>query len=108
MIPDVTYYKSSPMVHRFGDLFNPPGLTNFIGCVQADIDILGIRSLNFPPYAGADTVTANLFVDGKFFPSTGTSITFTWFPDRIEREAEYNGLVLKTITVLAVGKTAAI
>jgi hypothetical protein len=108
MVPDVTYYKSSPMVHRFGDLFNPPGLTNFIGCVQADIDILGIRSFNFPPYAGADTVTANLFVDGKFFPSTGTSITFTWFPDRIEREAEYNGLVLKTITVLAVEKTAAI
>jgi hypothetical protein len=108
MIPDVTYFKSSSMIHRFGDVFNPPGLTNFIGCVQSDIDILGIRSLNFPPYACADTVTANLFIDGKYFPSTGTPITFTWYPDRIEREAVYTGLSLKTTTALVIGKTAAV
>ncbi len=94
------------MIHSFGDIFNPPGLTNFIGCVQSDIDITGIRSLNFPPFACSDTVTANLFIDGKFFPSTGSRVTFVWYPDRIERQAEYKGIVLRATTALATGKTA--
>jgi hypothetical protein len=106
MIPVVTDLKSSPMVHRFGDVFNPPGLTNFLGCVQSDIDIFGIRSLNFPPFACSDTVTANLYINHTFFPSTGAPITFTWYPDRIEREAEYDGLKLKTITALAIQEAA--
>ena len=42
MIPVVEDLKSSPMVHRFGDLFNPPGLTNFMGCVQTDVDPVAI------------------------------------------------------------------
>jgi len=94
------------MVHRFGDVFNPPGLTNFLGCVQSDIDIFGIRSLNFPPFACSDTITANLYVNHTFFPSTGAPITFTWYPDRIEREAEYDGLKLKTVTALAIQASA--
>jgi hypothetical protein len=108
MIPVVDDLKSSPMVHRFGDLFNPPGLTNFLGCVQADIDITGIRSLNFPPFACSDTVTANLYIDRKFFPSTGSPVTFTWYPDRIDRSSTVDGLELNTTTALAVGKTAAL
>ncbi len=108
MIPTVDDLKSSPLVHRFGDCFNPPGLTNFIGCVQADIDLTGIRSFNFPPFACADTLTAALYVNGKYFPSTGAPITFTWQPDRIERTAEFDGLLFRSITVLAVGKMAAI
>jgi hypothetical protein len=108
MIPVVDDLASDPLVHRFGDCFNPPGLTNFIGCVQADIDVLGIRSLNFPPFACSDTTTAGLYIDSKYFPSTGCAITFRWFPDRIERSAEYEGLKLTTTTVLAVGKTAAL
>src|SRR5438874_671752 len=108
MIPVVDDLKSSPMVHRFGDLFNPPGLTNFLRCVQVDLDLTGIRSLNFPPFACSDTVTAALFIDGRFFQSTGAPITFTWFPDRIEREANHDGLHIKTITALAWGKMAAI
>src|SRR5262249_41224063 len=108
MIPVVDDLKSSPMVHRFGDLFNPPGLTNFLGCVQADLDLVGIRSLNFPPFACSDTITATLFVDGKLFQSTGAPITFTWFPDRIERSAEHEGLRIETTTILAWQKMAAI
>src|SRR5947207_3170409 len=108
MIPTVDDLKSSPLIHRFGDCFNSPGLTNFIGCVQADIDLTGIRSLNFPPFACADTLTAALYLNGRYFPSTGSPITFTWFPDRIERSAEYDGLLLRSTTVLAVGRMAAI
>ena len=108
MIPVVDDLRSSPLIHRFGDCFNPPGLTNFIGCVQADIDLTGIRCLNFPPFACADTLTAALYINGRYFPSTGAPITFTWFPDRIERSAEYDGLLLRSTTVLAVGKMALI
>jgi hypothetical protein len=108
MIPTVEELKSSPMVHRFGDMFNLPGLTNFLGSVQVDADITGIRSLNFPPLATSDTVTGCLFVDDKFFKSTGTAITFTWFPDHIERTAQYNGLFFSSVTILAVGTTAAL
>jgi hypothetical protein len=108
MIPTVEDVKSSPLVHRWGDMFNQPGLTNFLGCVQVDADVTGIRSLNFPPFATSDTITNSLFVDGRFFKSTGRPVTFTWYPDRITREAEYDGLHFFSTTVLAVKKMAAV
>lgn len=108
MIPTVDTLRSSPMVHRFGDMFNLPGLTNFLGSVQVDSDITGIRSLNFPPFATSDTVTADLFINGKFFKSTGTPVTFLWYPDRVERSAEYAGLSLRSVTALATGSMAAL
>lgn len=100
--------KSSRMVHKYGDIFNPPALTNFLGCVQANVDLTGIRNLSFPPFACGDTITAGLYVDDKYFPATGCPIAFTWYPDRIIREAEYEGLKFKTTTILAVKKMAAI
>ena len=75
MIPIVDDLRSSPLVHRFGDCFNPPGLTNFLGCVQSDLDPVAIRSLNFPPFACSDTVTATLFLNGKIFAATGSPVT---------------------------------
>lgn len=108
MIPDIDELRSSPLVHRFGDIFNPPGLTNFLGVVQADHDLTAFRSLNFPPLATSDTVTANLFLDGEYFLSTGRPITFTWYPDRLERTATIRDLEVKTTLVLAVGQRAAL
>src|SRR5829696_3785094 len=108
MIPVVEDLRSSPMTHRFGDLFCPPGLTNFLGCVQSDLDPVAIRSLNFPPFACSDTVTGTLFLNGKIFAAYGSSVTTTWFPDRIERVAEADGLRLTSTTVLVVKQMAAI
>src|SRR5688572_21200337 len=109
MIPTVDDFRSSPMSHRFGDLFNPPGLTNFLGCVQSDgADPVAIRSLNFPPFACSDTVTATLYLNGRIFQSLGTSVVTTWFPDRIVREAEHDGLFIRSVTALPFGKMAAI
>src|SRR5687768_68795 len=108
MIPVVDDLASAPMVHRFGDVFNPPGLTNLLGCVQADVELFGIRSLNFPPFACSDTTTAGLYINGRYFPATGAPVTFRWFPDRIERSAEVDGLRLTTTTALAVGKMACV
>jgi len=108
MIPTVNDLTSSPMKHRFGDLFNPPGLTNFVGTVQVSRDITGISSLNFPPLGNADTITAGLFLNGCYFPSLNCPVTYYWRPDKIIREAEYQDLFLKSETVMLTGQNGVI
>ncbi|HEX9713817.1 MAG TPA: hypothetical protein VGB52_14850 [Actinomycetota bacterium] len=108
MIPTVEDLRSAPMVHRFGDLFNPPGLTNFLGCVQVDLGVTAIRGLSFPPFSIGDTTTAGLFVNDRYFPSTGAPVTFTWWPDRIVREAEWDHYRFRSTTVLAHRAMAAV
>ncbi|MDQ1443992.1 MAG: hypothetical protein QOI20_456 [Acidimicrobiaceae bacterium] len=108
MIPTVEDLRSSSLVHRFNDTFNPPGLTNFLGCVQADVDLTGISCLNFPPFSCGDRVTAGLYLEGRYFPSTGARISFTWYPDRIVREAEYRGLRLRSTTAMPFGRMAVV
>jgi len=108
MIPIVNDLISSPMKHSFGDLFNPPGLTNFVGAVQVSKDITGISSLNFPPFGTADTTTAVLFLNGRYFPSLNCPVTYYWRPDKIIREAEYQGLSLKSETVMLTGRNGVI
>lgn len=104
MIPTVESLKSSPLTHRFGDIFNPPGLTNFLGCVQVDLDPVGIRSHNYPPFATSDTVTAKLFWNDRIFSSLGIPVTTTWFPDRIERTAEIGEFHLTSTTSMLTGR----
>jgi hypothetical protein len=89
-------------------VFNPPGLTNFWGTCQADLDITGIRSFNFPPFTNADNVTGSLFFNNKYFQSLNRAIHFTWFPDKIVRETEIDGIGFKSTTILPFGKTAVI
>ena len=108
MIPEVGDLKSSAMTHRFGDCFNPPGLTNFLGVVQAVMDLTGLRCLNFPPFGTADTVSGTFVIDGRHFPSLGIPVTFTWYPDRIVREANYKGFHFTSVSALAWNKMAAV
>lgn len=108
MIPSVNDLKSDELVHKFGDLFNPPGVTNFWGTCQSDIDITGIRSFNFPPFTNSDKVTGSLFLNGWYFPSLNREISFTWYPDKIIRTTEVDGLQFKSTTILPFGKTAVV
>lgn len=108
MIPTVEDVASARLVHRVGDMFNPPGLTNRIGCVQALLDPVATRSLNFPPLGTGDVATGWLFLNGHYFPATGTQIGFMWRPDRIERDAEWDGWRVRTITVMPPGERAAV
>jgi hypothetical protein len=100
MILKVDDLKSDILKHKSGDIFNPPGLTNFWGCVQSDIDLTGIRSLNFPPFGCSDIITGGLFINDRYFPASGELIDIIWYPDRIERSAEYQGIYFKSTTVL--------
>jgi len=108
MIPKARDITSSEMRHRPADLFNPPALTNFLGCVQADVDPIAIRNLNFPPFATSNVVTATLFLDGRIFAALGEPVTFRWRPDRIEREARARDLSVRSTTILVPGDNAVV
>jgi hypothetical protein len=108
VIPASNDLKSDRLVHKFGDLFSPPGITNFWGACQADLDITGVRSFNFPPFTTSDKVTASLFLDGWYFPAHNCPIAFTWYPDKIVREASFKDLELRSTMILPFGKTALI
>ncbi|MEZ5428982.1 MAG: hypothetical protein R2747_22240 [Pyrinomonadaceae bacterium] len=110
-IPTVESMRSIVMTHKFGDLFNPPGLTNQWGCAQAAMDAVAIRSIAFPPYAqgemnvaplgaGGELLTGVLYVDGEYFASTKTPVEFVWRPDRIERKTLYKGLEITSTMIV--------
>ncbi|MBC8402020.1 MAG: hypothetical protein H8E14_11070, partial [Candidatus Marinimicrobia bacterium] len=108
MIPTTDDLKSAPLTHRNNDLFNPPGLTNFLGTIQVAEGLTGIRSINFPPFCGSDMITAGLYLDDRYFPALNLPVTYTWYPDRIIRSCEYKGLKLESVTSLVVGKQVVI
>ena len=110
-IPKVESMRSIVMTHKFGDLFDPPGLTNQWGCAQAAMDVTAIRSIAFPPYAqgemnvaplgaGGELMTGVLYVDGEYFASTKTPIEFVWQADQIRRRSVYKGLELSSVTIV--------
>ncbi|TVQ13106.1 MAG: hypothetical protein EA364_07340 [Balneolaceae bacterium] len=100
MIPTSARLGSDVLVHRHGDIFNPPGLTNFIGTTQIDLEPVAIRSVNFPPFGSGDAVTAGLFLNDRFWASYGVPVHIQWFPDRIVRSTEADGLRVETITTI--------
>jgi hypothetical protein len=99
MIPTLDDLASDPLTHRFEDEFNPPGLTNFLGTAQVDHDLVAVRSVNFPPLTSGDTISGQLFLDGRLFRSLGVPVTVTWRPDRVVRRAQVGELELETATV---------
>lgn len=108
MIPRLEELGSDVLRHKHGDLFNHPGLTNFIGTVQVDIDPVGIRSVNFPPFGTGDGITASLFLNGRYWPSYGKPVDIQWFPDKMVRTAEHDGILIKSTMVLPFGVNAAL
>ncbi|MBC7372645.1 MAG: hypothetical protein H7323_01465, partial [Frankiales bacterium] len=79
-MPTVQDLRSDTLEHRFGDLWNPPGLTNFLGCAQADLDPVAVRSISFPPLATGDLVTGTLFLDDRLFTALGVSLSTPVLP----------------------------
>jgi hypothetical protein len=107
-IPTCAELASDPLVHRYDDTFNPPGLTNFLGAVQVDTDVFAVRSVNFAPYSWGDTATGQLFLDGRLVRSFGAPVTVVWRPDRVERTTTVDGLELSTVTACPPGTTGVV
>jgi hypothetical protein len=83
-------------------LFNPPALTNFLGCLQAARDVLGVQHLTFPPYSHGDSILGGLTIDGVCVRTSGLPIEMRWWPDRIERRVLLPGLCVESTTVMGV------
>ena len=63
--PTVQDFCSDTLVHGFGDLWNPPGLTNFLGCAQVDADSQS------PPSERPGASQSERMHDGKSVGKTG-------------------------------------
>jgi hypothetical protein len=108
VIPSLDDLAGDPLTHRFEDLFNPPGLTNFLGAAQVDHDLVAVRSANFPPLSSGDTISGQLFLDGRLFRALGVPVTVTWRPDRVVRRARVDALEIETTTVCPPGASAVV
>jgi hypothetical protein len=108
MIPRSSDLTSDVLVHQYDDMFNPPGLTNFLGTAQVDHDVFAIRSINFPPYSHGDVITGQLYVDGRLARSYGGEVEVVWRPDRVVRLVVVDGLELRTTTACAPGRPAVV
>ena len=109
MIPTVEDLRSDSLTHRFGDCFNPPGLTNFLGLRAGDhrSDLhSGVSTFH---HSRRRTRLRHLsFWMGFIFPALGQHVTITWYPDCIVRESSWQGLHLTSTIALAVGRMAAV
>lgn len=90
--PSIDKLGSMQMIHKFSDPFNPPALTNFYGAAQVGMDITAIQSITFPPFSGGMLQTPFLYVNDLYLASVGQPIGFIWYPHRVDRWMEYQGI----------------
>ena len=107
-VPTLDDLASAPLKHRFDDMFNPPGLTNFLGAAQVDLDLVAVRSVNFPPVGQGENISGRLFLDGRLFRSLAPEVTVQWRPDRVTRSARVGDLSITTTTVCPPGQPAVV
>lgn len=98
--PSVSELGGARVVHKFGDWFNPPALTNFYGAVQVCIDIMAIRSLTFPPLSSGETRTALVYEHSVYQAAMGQPIEFTWYLAWIERCMKHQGIQYHSKTTM--------
>lgn len=101
-IPTAADLGSDRIAVRAGDLWSPPGLTNFLGTVQVERDLTAVRALYAAPLWAPEVATGQLYVDGRFVQGTGSTLHVTWYPDAIVREVELGPLRLTSTTFMAV------
>lgn len=112
-VPSLADLASDRITHRFRDLYSTPATQNEWGYVKAAKSVTGITAISFPPYACCgvpDTAwspgyltTCELFLNGRLLmvsaPSSGET-SYTWYPHRIVREAQAEGLSFTTQTFM--------
>jgi hypothetical protein len=100
--PGLEEFTSARLVYRNGDLFNPPALTNFLGCLQAAPDILAVQHLTFAPYSLGESWLGALELNDRRLHTTAAPIEFQWRPDRITRWTRHDDFALESICVMGV------
>lgn len=101
-LPELEDFTSATLAARTGELFNPPGLTNFHGCLQAAPDILAVQHVTFAPYSLGEAWVGTLTLNACALHTAGYTIDYRWRPDRIERRMRVGDLALESHTVMGV------
>src|SRR5207249_11940333 len=119
-VPAVEDLRADRLVHKFRDVYSSPTAQNEFGYVQATKSVSGITALSLPPFACCgvpDTpwspgflLSCELFVNGRIllsYPDGGDEIAFRWYPHRIVRETQADGLKFSTETFMPAKRRAA-
>lgn len=101
-LPSLEDFASATLTARTGELFNPPGLTNFHGCLQAAPDILAVQHVTFAPFSLGEAWLGTLMLNDCALHTAGLAVDYRWRPDRIERGLRAGDLVLESHTVMGV------
>ncbi|HLY62286.1 MAG TPA: hypothetical protein VKV95_16210 [Terriglobia bacterium] len=110
-IPGLSDLASDRLVHYYRDPFNPPEAMNEWGIAKVTKSVSGMSAITFPPFGCCwstgrfhpDLVTCELFLNGRLlnsYPPPAGRVTYTWYPHRIHRETEVEGLHFTTETFL--------
>ncbi|MCU1302363.1 MAG: hypothetical protein JWQ87_2647 [Candidatus Sulfotelmatobacter sp.] len=112
-IPTVDDLAGARITHKLRDLYSSPTTQNEYGYVQAAKSVSGITAISLPPFACCgvpDTpwspgplLTCELFLNGRILISYspgGDEVTYHWYPHRIVRETQTDGLRFTTETFM--------
>lgn len=103
-VPTTEDFAGAVIVDHYDDMINPPGLTNHLAVVQVDHDVTAVRSLNVPPVSTGDTITGQLYLEGRLARSYGEPVHCQWRPDRVLRELTAAGCTVRTDTFCPPGE----
>ena len=98
---------SVPMTHTTDEPFAPPMATNWWAEVQACHDPIAYRFFTAPPLATAEGLHAELYLRlperDQVVPlhALGAPVTHQWYPDRVVRWMEHDGLRFSSLMTLA-------
>jgi hypothetical protein len=118
-VPTVSDLAGGRFTHRMRDLYSNQTTHNELGYVQATKSVSGITALALPPFGCCgvpDTpwspgflLTCELFLNGRILLSypDGDTVTFQWFPHRIVRQTEADGLQFSTEMFMPAQRRAA-
>jgi hypothetical protein len=103
---DLGWYAQWKQSHAPLDEWSRPGLTNFLGSLQATGDPTAIRNIVFPPLSGAEESTAYLLLNGKLLTATRVATSVSWCPWGIRREATINDWQIESRLTMVAGEQA--
>lgn len=93
---DLNWYAQWGLTHEPADEWSRPGLTNFLGSLQAAADPTSVRHLMFPPVSGAEESTGYLTLNGTALVATRTKTTVRWTPHAIRRDCQLDDWKIET------------
>jgi len=87
---DLNWYAQWGTTYEAAEEWSRPGLTNFLGSLQATADPTSVRHLMFPPVSAAEESTGYLTLNGTLLVATRNKTTVRWTPHGIIRTCAFD------------------